>query len=149
MKKFQLAALLPALSFTLALPTLAAADTSQDTQGSVRADQLAQSQAEQQRLPAGKEGASSNTVQSPSGPDSSSTTSKKSTVKSKKAKKHPPTAVMDRAAPEKSTTDTGTPGKHPATSAMNPATPEKSTTDTGTPGKHPATTKSADSKGTK
>ena len=177
MKKFQLAALLPALSFALALPTLAAG-TGQDTQGSVRADQLAQSQAEQQRLPAGKESTASNTAQNPSGPDSSSTTSKKSAVKSQKAKKHPPTAVMDRATPEKSPSETGSPGKHPATSATSRATPEKSTTETGTPGKppakkhpptavmdsatpekspseagtpgkHPATSKSADSKGTK
>jgi hypothetical protein len=132
MKKFQLAALLPALSFALALPTLAAAGTSQDTQGSVRTDQVAQSQAEQPRLPAEKEGASSNTAQSPSGmsPDSSSTTSKKSAAKTqadkgqvdqKKAKKHPPTAAMDSATPEKS----GTPGKHPATSTMDRATPDQ------------------------
>jgi hypothetical protein len=131
MKKFQLAALFPALSFALALPTMAA-DTYQNTQGSVKTDQSAQSQAEQPRLPAEKQGASSNTGQSPGGmsPDSSSKTSKKSAgespadksqVDQKKVKKHPPTAVMDRATPEKSPSETGT----PATSAMDRATPDQ------------------------
>ena len=135
MKKFQLAALLPALSFGLALPALAIGP-SQNTQGSVRTDQVAPSQAEQPRLPAEKEGASSNTAQSPSGmsPDSSSTSSKKSAAKTqadkgqveqKKAKKHPPTAAMDSATPEKSKDEAGTPGKHPATSAMDRATPDQ------------------------
>jgi hypothetical protein len=151
MKKFQRAVLLPALSFGLAFPALAIGP-GQDTQGSVMpeqaqksaaiqsdnvADQTAQSQAEQPRLPAEKEGASSSTGQSPSemSPDSAGTTSKKiegtsqankSPANQNKDKKHPPTAVMDRATPaEKSTSEGVTPSRHPPTSVMDRVTPDQ------------------------
>ena len=139
MKSFRLTAVLSALSFAMALPTLAADGTSQETKGAVGTGQSAQAKvpAEQPRLPAEKEAASSAT-KSPSemGPGTSKTTSKKSVVKSEVAKsqadqnetmKHPPTAAMDRATPvEKSTTsETGTSGKNTPTSAMDHATPDQ------------------------
>ena len=101
------------------------------------ADQTAQSQAEQPRLPAEKEGASSSTGQSAgaTSPDSANTTSKKiegpsqadkSPADQNKAKKHPPTAVMDRATPaEKSTSEAVTPSRHPPTSVMDRVTPDQ------------------------
>jgi hypothetical protein len=139
MKEFRLTAVLSALSFAFALPTLAADGTSQETKGAVGTGQSAQAQAlaEQPRLPAEKEAASSAT-QNPSemSPGSSKTTSKKNIVKGevaksqadqKKAMKHPPTAAMDRATPdEKATTSgTGTSGKNTPTSAMDRATPDQ------------------------
>jgi hypothetical protein len=136
MKTFRLTALLSALSFALALPTLAADGTSQDTKGAVATGQSAQVQApvEQPRLPAEKEAASSAT-QSPSetGPGSYKTTSKKSVVKTegaksqadqKKTMKHPPTAAMDSATPDEKA-PTGTSGKSTPTSAMDRSTPDQ------------------------
>jgi hypothetical protein len=112
------------------------------------ADQTAQPQAEQPRLPAKneKEGASGSTGQSRSemSPDSAGTTSKKIEVASQankspanqnKDKKHPPTAVMDRATPaEKSTSEAVTPSRHPPTSVMDRVTPDQKSPESTTAG---------------
>lgn len=121
-----------ALSFGMAL-AFAASGAEQETQGTVT---QGQSLSEQQRLPAAKEG-SSNAGQRPgaTSPDSSKKTTEASPVDKtqadqKKTKKHPPTAVMDRATPpEKSPTDKESTAKHPPTTAMERATPDQKSTE--------------------
>jgi hypothetical protein len=117
----------------LAFPTLAVDGTSQNTQGAVTTGQLAQTPADQPRLPVEKE-ATSSAPQSPTGmrPDNSKTSSKNSAAKrqlakgqvdQQKAANHPPTAAMDRATP--ATSKTASAAKNTPTAAMDRATPDQ------------------------
>jgi hypothetical protein len=113
MNKPSLAAVIPALTLGLALPAIACAH-GQGNQGTAATDPVAQAQTEQQRLPAAKDDAVSDTPAAPR------------QDKSEKAKKHPPTDAMDRATPaDKSTNEKAGAPKHPPTSAMDRAVPEE------------------------
>jgi hypothetical protein len=128
------AAALTALTFGLSLPAWAGDAYRSDKSADKSAQsQTAQAQPEQQRLPAAKDGTSSNAGQAqgatssdPSAISETTTEKDKGQVDQEKAKKHPPTAVMDKATPpEKATSETGAPPKHPPTSVMERATPEQ------------------------
>jgi hypothetical protein len=114
MNKFRLATVLPALMLGLAFPASAANSVDQAAPGATMTGQPDQ------------------TSQSPSAISQDSTSVEKSAPKDQadkrqaKAKKHPPTAVMDRATPaEKSASDAATSGTHGPTSVMDRATPEQ------------------------
>ena len=92
-----------ALAMTATADTVAPAHD--NSKGSV-----SQSNADEDQLPATKDEKSIGTD------DSSGT---------KNAKKHPPTAVMDRATPSEKTPDEQSARKHPPTSVMNRETPEQ------------------------
>jgi hypothetical protein len=157
MKSFPSVALLPALALGLALPAYPVASTSQPMQTLAMTGQpdrvqqdtptihvpnlsvrLAQSPTEQRRLPAEKEGAASNAGKNPSEIDAGKGSKASATGAGKsqgdtsrdnqgKAKKHPPTAVMDRAAsPAKSPSQATPAAKQPPTSVMDRATPDQS-----------------------
>src|SRR6266487_1683020 len=100
MDKLHLVAVLPALAFGLALPAWAADSLNKDMQSSTatgQADQVSQESAT-------AEGQASQADQ----------------------KKHPPTAVMDRATPaQKSPSEIGPSAKHPPTGVMDSATPDE------------------------
>jgi hypothetical protein len=105
MNRSSLAAAISALTLALALPTIA---HSQAT-GATNADQ----------------NASTPTAQSSTNTTGTDQTSTEGTTKNAKdAKKHPPTAAMDKAAPpDKSPSGKSTAAKHPPTAAMDSATP--------------------------
>jgi hypothetical protein len=97
-------AVLPTLLMGLALPAIAG-----DAGSRQQSTAQAQEQAYQQQLPSD---------------------SKNAQTGQNDAKKHPPTAVMDRATPaEKSRDDAATKGKHPPTSVMERATPDMKSPD--------------------
>ena len=123
------AAALTALTLALSLPAWAGGAYPAKTP-----EQSAQLQSEQKRLPAAKEDTSTAGQQAGATSDASATTEKttesgqtsKGQGDQAQAKKHPPTAVMDKAtSPEKSTSETGAPPKHPPATVMDRATPEQ------------------------
>ena len=125
------AAALTALTLGLSLPAWAGG-----AYPAKNPDQSAQLQSEQKRMPAAKEGTPAGQAQTGATSDASATTEKITEPADQKAvegqadqaqaKKHPPTAVMDKAtSPEKSTSETGAPPKHPPATVMDRATPEQ------------------------
>lgn len=124
------AAALTALTLGLSLPAWAGGPDAAKPP-----EQSAQLQSEQKRLPAAKEDTSTaGQAQAGATSDANATTEKttesgqtsKGQGDQAQAKKHPPTAVMDKAtSPEKSTSETGAPPKHPPATVMDRATPEQ------------------------
>jgi hypothetical protein len=117
------AAALTALTLGLSLPAWAGGDYP-----AKRSDQSAQLQTEQQREATPTAGQAQGGATS----DASATTEKATQPDEgakgqvDQAKKHPPTAVMDKAtSPEKSTSEIGVPPKHPPATVMERATPEQ------------------------
>src|SRR5436309_3602249 len=89
MNRLRLGAVIPALTVGLALPVVAYAH-GQGNQSSSATEPIVQSQSEQSTLPTAKEDGTANTQLAPRG---------ETKTDQGKAKKHPPTAIMDQATP--------------------------------------------------